>query len=134
MSEERENMAITRAYFAALERGDEFKELGASYDPEAIQIEHPNRLVSAGATRDLQGLAEAHRRGSLAVEGQRYEIHQLVAQGDSVAVRLSWSARTKLPFGHSPAGSSMKAEFAMFLAFRGGRIVRQHNYDCFAEF
>ena len=33
----------------------------------------------------------------------------------------------------TPAGATMRADFAIVLQFRNGRIVSQHNYDCFHE-
>ena len=36
--------------------------------------------------------------------------------------------------GTIPAGGKMRANFGVFLQFRGGRIARQHNYDCFDPF
>lgn len=50
------------------------------------------------------------------------------------ALEVSWSAKLLVPFGSLSAGSNMTARFAVYLEFRGDRIARQHNYDCFDPF
>jgi ketosteroid isomerase-like protein len=39
-----------------------------------------------------------------------------------------------MPLGSLAAGDTMRARFGVFLTFRDGRILRQHNYDCFDPF
>jgi ketosteroid isomerase-like protein len=55
--------------------------------------------------------------------------HEL-AEGERVALEVEWTGTLAVPFGALPAGSQMKAYFAMFLEFREGKIVEQRNYDC----
>jgi ketosteroid isomerase-like protein len=57
----------------------------------------------------------------------------LLPQGDRVALEVEWTGTLALPFGGLPAGSPMKAYFAMFLEFQEGKIARQRNYDCFEK-
>ncbi len=123
-----------RRYLQALERGAPFAELAEYLHAEVRQIEYPNRLVPAGASRSFADLAASRARGLTVVRDERYEIRQLIAEGDAVAVRLSWSATPNVPIGKTPPGGSMSAEFAIFLRFRDDKIVEQHNYDCFREF
>jgi ketosteroid isomerase-like protein len=96
-----------------------------------VQVEFPNRLVPEGATRDLAALREAAVRGSKVMTAQRYEVLNAIASGDQVAVEANWIGTLAVPFGSIPAGGEMRARFAIFLTFRDGKIVRQHNYDCF---
>ena len=122
---------LTRQYFAALERGATGDSLAAFYDPEVIQEEFPNRLLPAGARRDLAAILAAAERGQKVITGHRYEIVGMVADGERVAVEFVWSGTLAIAVGSLAAGSVMRGQFASFLEFRGGRIVSQRSYDCF---
>jgi hypothetical protein len=121
-------------YLRAIEDRVSFDELSRFYTPDCVQEEFPNRLVPNGARRTLNDLRAAAERGSRAVESQRYEVLRTVAQDSTLALEVRWSAKLLVPFGSLTAGSTMTARFAMFLEFRGDRIARQHNYDCFDPF
>lgn len=130
MNTEEKNLAITRRYLASIEHG----ELGDPlefYAEDVVQVEFPNRLVEQGATRDLAALRVAAERGRKVVTAQRYEIVNAFASGDQVAVEAIWTGTLAVAFGSIPAGGQMRAHFAIFLTFRDGKIVQQHNYDCF---
>ena len=96
-----------------------------------VQEEFPNRLMPHGATRDLAAIREAARRGSEVMAAQRYEVLNAVAGENQVALEVRWTGTLAVPFGSVPAGGQLRARFAVFLEFRGGKIVRQRNYDCF---
>ena len=98
---------------------------------DAIQVEFPNRLVPNGATRDLAALRDAAERGRKVVTAQRFEVLNVIASGEQVAVEAVWTGTLAMPLGTIPAGGQMRARFAIFLTYRDGKIVRQHNYDCF---
>jgi ketosteroid isomerase-like protein len=128
------NLDTTRRYLRAIEQGATGEALAAFFHPEVTQREYPNRLVPTGATRDLRALLEGAERGQTAVTGQRYEVRHTVAEGDHVALEVDWSATLKVPVGKLPAGGTMRATLGMFLTFRDGLILSQHNYDCFEPF
>lgn len=126
------NTETARAYLRSLETRD-----GTTlsyYADDAVQTEWPNRLVVNGATRDLAGLREAGERGKHAVSDERYEVVTTVEQGDRVALQVEWSATLNVPFGKLVAGDRMRAHFGLFMKFAAGKIVSQHNYDCFEPF
>jgi ketosteroid isomerase-like protein len=125
---------IAREYLAAIERGAPFEEIGRFLTPDCVQEELPNRLLPNGARRTLEDLKAAADRGSKAVEGQRFEVISVVAQGSRLALEIKWSGRLLLPFGALQPGDTMRARFAFFLEFRGDRICSQRNYDCFDPF
>ncbi len=108
--------------------------LAAHYDPDAVQLEHPNRLVTQGARRGVPELLEGSRRGKQVVANQRYEVLTSVAQGDTVALEVNWSATLKVPVGSLKPGDTMRAAFALFLTYKDGRIISQRNFDCFEPF
>jgi len=128
------HMAFIRRYLDALERGAVGAELAAFYTPDVQQREYPNRLVPAGASRDLAGLLQSAERGQQVVASQRYHIRSWVVSGDTVALEVDWSARLRVAIASLPAGDEMRAAFAVFITLRDGRIAKQHNYDCFEPF
>ena len=126
------NLEIARAYLRSLETRD-----GTTlsyYADDAVQTEYPNRVVPAGATRDLAGLRQANERGSQVVTDERYDVVSAVAQDDRVALQVEWSARLNVALGALAAGDRMRAHFGLFMTFRDGKIITQHNYDCFEPF
>ena len=129
MSTSARNLETARRYLESV--GQPSADTLAFFAEDVVQVEFPNRLIPEGATRDLAGLREAAQRGSKAMTAQRYEILNAIASGDQVAVEANWIGTLAVPFGNTPAGGEMRARFAIFLTFRDGKIVRQHNYDCF---
>jgi len=134
MTPEDENVATVRRYLEAIEQGRPFEELTELFTPDVVQHEYPNRLVPDGARRGLEQLREASQRGRQAVESQRYEIRNVIASGDRIALEVIWTATLKVPLGTIPAGGEMRAHFGVFFDFRDGRIAAQRNYDCFDPF
>ena len=125
------NLERARSYFAAIEAGGD---LGSYFSPDVVQREFPNRLVPNGATRDLAALATARERGRHAVQSERYEIVNAVEQNDRLALEVDWTATLLVSVGSIPAGGTLRAHFGVFLRYRDGLIVAQHNYDCFEPF
>jgi uncharacterized protein len=130
----RTNTEIARAYLKAIEDDAAFDVLSRFFADDVVQHEYPNQLVKTGATRTLADLKAAAERGKGVVEWQKYEVRNAIEAGDWVALEVTWRAALKVPVGSLPAGGEMKANFGVFLQFRDGRIVKQHNYDCFDPF
>jgi ketosteroid isomerase-like protein len=78
-----------------------------------------------------RGMLESAERGQKIVSRQSYGIENAIGQGDRVALEVAWVGTIEIPVGTLPAGSEMRAHFAVFLEFRNGKIIRQRNYDCF---
>lgn len=128
-----ELIAAAREALGAIERGD-LEALRSLYHPEAIQIEHPNRLKARGDRRDLERMAADFERGRQLLRRQRYDVLSATAAGTTVALEVLWTGELAVPLGVLEAGDTMSAHSAMFLEFRDGRIVSQRNYDCFEDF
>jgi ketosteroid isomerase-like protein len=124
-------LEIAKKYLSALEAGATGDELAAFFCADVIQEEFPNRLVPAGARRDLAALLEGAVRGQQVMRKQRYQLLGAVEADDTVALEVQWSGTLAIPVGSLPAGGEMRARFAVFLEFRGEKIVLQRNYDCF---
>ena len=118
----------------AIENRVAFDELASFFTPDVVQREYPNQFVRQGAERNLQQLREAAERGRHVITSQRYEVRNALANGDWVALEVTWIAVVAVPVGVIPAGGEMRANFGVFLKFRDGKIARQHNYDCFDPF
>jgi len=130
MSMTSNNLEIAKQYLAAIELGVEPEKMAAFFSFDFVQVEFPNRLTPTGAKRDLTTILEANKRGKKVMSSQRYEIKNAVASGDLVALEVLWTGTLAVAFGSLPEGGQMRAHFAVFLEFRNGKIVAQHNYDC----
>ena len=123
-------LSLAREYLDSIGRADELGGLRFFAD-DVVQVEFPNRLVPNGATRDLAALRDAAERGRKVMTAQSFEVVNAIASGDQVAVEAIWTGTLAIPLGSIPPGGQMRARFAIFLTYRDGKIVRQHNYDCF---
>ena len=128
---EQANLALIREYLKALEATATGDALARFFAPDAIQIELPNRLNPNGGRSDLATLLSRAELVPKLLRSQKYEVVSELAAGASVAVEASWSAVLATAFGAVPAGTEMKAHFAMFFEIESGRIKSQRNYDCF---
>ena len=137
------NLETARRYLAAIEAssggsgdsgGSGTESAESFFAPDVVQEEFPNRLVPAGARRDLTALREAAARGRGVMQRPRYEVGGAYAVGDTVILEVLWVGALAVPIGQLQPGQEMRAYFAMFLEFRDGRIRRQRNYDCFEPF
>lgn len=129
-----DNLAIAKRYLAAIEDGATGDALAAFLAPDIVHEEFPNRLTPNGARNGLAEMLEGAVRGQQATIAQRYDVVHALASGNDVALEVRWSATLRVPLGTIPAGGEMRARFAVFLEFRDGKIIRQHNYDCFEPF
>lgn len=132
MTTEARNVELTRAFLRSFETRN--GENLSFYAPSVIQQEFPNRLVDTTTTRDLAALRAGAERGKQTVRSERYEIVNLVAQGDAVACEVIWTGVLDVAFGALQPGDAMRAHIAMFLIWRDGKIIEQRNYDCFHPF
>ncbi|MCW5697534.1 MAG: nuclear transport factor 2 family protein [Bauldia sp.] len=129
-----ENEKRARAYLAAIQAGATGDALAAHFHPEIEQNEFPNRLTPNGAKRNLAGLLDGAIRGQSVIAAQSFEVHNVIQDGDKLALEVSWTGTLAIAIGSLGPGDTMTARFGVFLEFRDGRIWRQHNYDCFDPF
>jgi ketosteroid isomerase-like protein len=128
--EEPHNLEVVRQYLAAIEQNDDAT-LERILHADIVQEEYPNILVPHGARHDRAAMLTRFAQGKKLMTAQRYELLSAMASGDSVAIEVQWSGTLAVPFGEKlPAGSVMRARFAMFFGFRDGQIVSIRNYDC----
>lgn len=130
-SQHHPNIDLAISYHEAVARGATGAELARFFHPDAVQREFPNALLPDGAVRDLSAVLSAAERGQKVLSEQDFEVLDAVAAGDQVALEVRWRGTLAVPLGDLPAGHRMRARIAVFLTFREGRIVSQHNYDCY---
>jgi ketosteroid isomerase-like protein len=131
MSNEQANLDAARRYLAAIEHGTTGPALAEFFTPDVVHEEMPNRLAPNGARQGLDGILEAATRGQQVVSAQRYEVRSETASDERVVMEVIWTGTLAEPIGTLPAGGTMRAQFAVFLDFRDGKIAAQRNYDCF---
>lgn len=124
---------FVRSFLAAIERDEVVGRESEWFTEDIVQVEWPNKLAPTGATRNLAQLREAGERGRAIVERQWYEVSNIVATGDKVAVEAIFRATFKADVAGLTKGEVMIAHFAMFFEMRDGRIARHHSYDCFVD-
>jgi ketosteroid isomerase-like protein len=131
MAREEENLALVRAALEAIASGATGERLAAFFHTDFLQEEYPNRMSPLGARRDLESTLVGAERGQQLMRSQRWEVLSAIAHGDTVAVELDWSGVLAVDAGPLPAGHQLRAQVAIFIEVRDGRIFRQRNYDCY---
>lgn len=128
---DQKNLLVVREYLTALQQGEVGEALARFFVEDAIQVEFPNKLNPNGQQSDLESIMSRSVQGQKVLSSQNYEILNELTQDDRVAVEAKWTGTLAIPLGTLEVGSKMRANFAMFFECRNGRILRQHNYDCF---
>ena len=128
---ESDNLALARAYVAAVERGADAAEMAGFLHPEAAAEAFPNLVTPHGVRYGRDQMLVGPRRGKKLMPDQRYEIHRAFAAGDTVVLEGVWTGTLTIPFGELPAGTRLRAHIAMLLEFRDGLLTAQRNYDCY---
>jgi predicted ester cyclase len=78
-----------------------------------------------------EGLREGMRRAGAGVSEARFEIHDMIAEGDRVAVRLTTSARHTGPFmGIEPTGKRYSVDEIHIFRLQNGQVIEHwHEFD-----
>lgn len=125
------NKDVALEFVRAIERG-ETDALADFMTPDFRQIEYPNAMSPKGQSRGVEGCIEGSRKGQAILQWQKYEIKSVVAEGDLVFVETAWVGKLSVALGPTlPLGYEMKADIAMVMQFRDGKLCLQRNYDCY---
>jgi hypothetical protein len=84
--------------------------------------------------RDLTEILSGAEKGQKVLRSQRYEITNVVASGQHVAIEMSWRGELAVPLGTKSPGDAITGKFAFFLDIEDGRIRSMRNYDCYDPF
>ena len=127
-------LQFTLRYLHAVAGGATGEALAAFLHPDVEHLELPNRYFPKGNRYDLRGMLAAAERGQRNVHNQRYHVRTAVAQGDQVALELEWTGTLAVAAGQLPVGHPLRAQLAIFIELREGRVWRQRNYDAYEAF
>lgn len=121
---------IVTAYFRAIE-SHQPNEVNRYLHSDVELTEHPNWVSPAGLRVDLAGMQAAGERGRKLMASERYEIRQMIVEGDRAAVQIAWSGTLAVAAGPLPAGHVMRAQVCSIIELKDGKVWRQEQYDCF---
>ena len=123
-----------RKYLQAIEEFAPAEVLATFFTADALQHEFPNRLFASGRQHDLPAMLAASDKGRQILASQRYELRNVLGDGDQIAAEIEWTGVLRAGFGPLAAGAKMRAALGMFFRFRDGKIASIHNYDCYDPF
>jgi predicted ester cyclase len=121
MSEVERNKAIATRIWEEIFPACDVEALAEVTDPDA---------VSRGRRTDEPGGFEGVKRTMLwlatVFSDQRWEVHDVIGEGDLVAIRLTHHGRhTGDLMGIPPTGREVAYEYVHFLRFRDGKVIEQ---------
>jgi C-1 hydroxylase len=123
MSETARNKQTIRDLLAAADAGDVEGAL-AFYSP--LYVDHDASESRAGGTSHFAALERGFRAFYAAFRGTRHTLHDLVAEGDRVAARISVeSIHSGEIFGIAATGRAVRNDSIVIYRLEGGRIVER---------
>ena len=132
--EERQNLELAKHYIEVVSNpAATLEDLKALLDETVVWQEMPNRFAPAGRTSDYAAGLANFEKGREYLPEQTYTLRHAIASGDIVALEVGWTGEVAKSIGPFPAGTRLSAQVAIFIRFRGGRIVRQTDYPCYDQ-
>lgn len=101
--------------------------------PDVRVIEHPNALNPHGTRRNRDQALAAYAAGKQLLTSQEIDVHELIAVGARVAIRVTWRGTLAQDIGTLAAGAELSAEVAGFLSVVDGTIISHETFDCYAN-
>jgi ketosteroid isomerase-like protein len=101
------------------------EKLAAIMHPEIRFSELPNLINPAGTERGWDEALAGFEKGRALLSEQSYVVHERLAQGDTIAARVTWRGTL------AASGRQLTAHIATFTQVRDGRIFRHATYDCY---
>ncbi|MBD2701300.1 nuclear transport factor 2 family protein [Spirosoma sp. BT702] len=127
-------LALAKQHLDDISKGKAGQDLAGYYSEQIQQIEYPNRLNPNGGVSDFHTLIKRSEKGKQIITTQSYDIQKEYVYGNTVILEVIWKGVFSIPIGQLVPGDEMKANFALFMEFENGKIIRQRNYDCFEAF
>jgi ketosteroid isomerase-like protein len=102
--------------------------LAAIIHPDIRFSEMPNLINPGGSERGWDEAMAGFEKGRELLSAQSYDVHSRVADGDTIAARVTWRGTL------AATGQELTAHIATFTQVRDGRIFRHATYDCYERF
>ena len=119
---------VVQRYFAVVaDLGSSQDDFAAVLHPDVRVVEHPNPMNPNGAVRDRDHMLEGFVAGKQLLTSQAIDLHELVADGNRVAVRATWR-------GTTADGTELVAHIAGWLTVADGQILEHETFDCYEPF
>jgi ketosteroid isomerase-like protein len=100
-------------------------------DPAVRIVEHPNAINPRGSVRDRDGAVAAIAAGKGLLSAQAFDVLEVVASGERVAVRATWRGTIAASTDALPAGTQLVAHVAAWMTVMEGRIREHETFDCY---
>ena len=125
---------VTRYFSIVADLTSTEDELREVLHPDVVLVEHPNPIRPQGAETDLEACVAGFLAGKALLSHQAIDVHDMVVDGERVAVRSTWTGTVANDAGPLKAGTELTAHMGGFLTVRDGRISRRETYDCYEPF
>jgi len=122
---------IVLDYVQAVGRQAPVSVLAEFLAPDFVFREWPNALSPQAATRDREQTLSGFEQAPLVVGEQEYLVQRVLADGDEVAVELSWQAVARMDLPYWNEGEVMKARILSVFTVRDGLISAQDSFDSY---
>jgi ketosteroid isomerase-like protein len=123
---------VVERYYAVVSDLDSTPEaLAALLHPDLRVVEHPNALNPNGTVRDRDGVLAAFAAGKQLLSEQVFDVRELLADGDRVAVRAEWRGRLAVDAGPLAADSELTAHIASFVTVDDDLVREHETFDCY---
>ena len=120
-----------KAFVSAVAAGKPREVIESFYTEDVTQEINPSLIAPRGAVRDFIHMRAAYDRSRHVIRAQTYDVTNAFAFGNTVVIEVIWTATLETAMGRLKPGDSMRARYAQFFEFRGDKICRIRNYDCF---
>lgn len=122
---------VTRYFSVVADLGSTESQLRELLHPDAVFVEHPNPIKPTGGQSDVEDCIRGFEAGKALLSEQTIDLHDLLVDGERVAVRSTWTGVVGRDAGPLAAGTTLTAHMGGFLTVRDGRIARHETYDCY---
>lgn len=123
MNQVQRNKATIRALFEAADRGD-LEAVAGFYSPD--YVDHDATEARSDGTTPFEATVRAFRIFLEGFPDTRHTLHDLIAEGDRVVVRLSAEAtHTGEAFGQPPTGLRVRNDSIAIYRLAEGKIVER---------
>ncbi len=124
--------AVVRRYYAIVadlaSGADDLRDI---LHPDVRITEHPNAINPRGQVRDRDASIAGFEAGKQLLASQTFEVHEVIANGNRVAVKATWRGTIGKAAGPLPAGAELTAHIAALLTVENRQIKEHETFDCY---